>query len=187
MWLCVRDFGDGVYGSTFIFIHILYTNSDMSSVRNYLILDAGLIATGLCKIIIVISRHDRVRNKRKQKKSGIWQDNPGPSDIRSDTDTLDCLMTEECRIVLIPKLSSNLAVSNTLKPYLIWQTAVNQQNKALSVVSWWHKCAIRRYLFKYAWKDYAIRYLFKYDWKDHGPSINQLLLPSTTKSRTPVA
>ena len=67
----MRDFGDGVYGSTFIFIHILYTNSDMSSVRNYLILDAGLIATGLCKIIIVISRHDRFRNKRKQKKSGI--------------------------------------------------------------------------------------------------------------------
>ena len=180
MWLCVRDFGDGVYGSTFIFIHILYTNSDMSSVRNYLILDAGLIATGLCKIIIVISRHDRVRNKRKQKKSGIWQDNPGPSDIRSDTDTLDCLMTEECRIVLIPKLSSNLAVSNTLKPYLIWQTAVNQQNKALSVVH-------QKIPFQVRLERLCHQYLFKYDWKDHGPSINQLLLPSTTKSRTPVA
>ena len=29
-----RDFGDGVYGSTFIFVDIWYTNSDMSSVRN---------------------------------------------------------------------------------------------------------------------------------------------------------
>ena len=66
--------------------------------------------------------------------------NPIPSDIYIVRHALlpseppDSLMAEECRIVLIPKLTSNPAVSYSLKDRFNWFKLLNNNQKVLGLI-----------------------------------------------------